>query len=324
MALASQARVQFADFTGEQSIGQDMIRHKDDAPTMQVTCSVCLLAKQAKDFSKYQLRRRQPGKRACAACYKKEVKLLAKAAAKRCKNTAVAYRTIFDAVDESNLHRVIVDLRASPALAKRRHPRTGRSLLHSAVLTGDIHMVQVVLGAKPDVAFAGLFGGETPLHHAVLSNDLDMVDLLLISGMHPNIANKYNMRPMHYAQSVPMAEFLLRHGASDLVKDRLGRTPLDTAVENGHHAVARFLGREQAQREQLDVLRREAGRRRRADAIRAQALEKQREATKARALRGLSRIKTAKEDYLAWRNPGQHRAAREKFMARLASRGQLG
>lgn len=79
--------------------------------------------------------------------------------------------------------------------------------------------------------------GITPLHVAALNNKLSAVEFLLTNGAKIDAQDtQYGATPLHLVAHLghkEVAELLLKHGASLGLKDKNGRTPLDSAKGNG-------------------------------------------------------------------------------------------
>lgn len=79
--------------------------------------------------------------------------------------------------------------------------------------------------------------GITPLHVAALNNKLSAVELLLTNGAKIDAQDtQYGATPLHLVAHLghkKVAELLLKHGASLGLKDKNGRTPIDSAKGNG-------------------------------------------------------------------------------------------
>lgn len=91
----------------------------------------------------------------------------------------------------------------------------GETLLHDAVLSGNINLVKLVLlkGARVNVTYKT---NKTPLFEAVSNHHLDITKLLLDNGAHINIADERGYTPLHeaFGKCYPeMANILLDYGS---------------------------------------------------------------------------------------------------------------
>ena len=119
------------------------------------------------------------------------------------------------------------------------------SPLHSAVVYGDIEMVQVLLDYGVDVNTRDE-DGWTPLYYAPSNyiTDPGPVRLLLDRGADPNLGAKDGQTPLHEALLygwVEMARLLIEHGASVEVKGTDGKTALEIASERQHDEIVKLL-----------------------------------------------------------------------------------
>jgi hypothetical protein len=85
--------------------------------------------------------------------------------------------------------------------------------------------------------------GETPLHQAVFNPSLKnvLLDLLVKQGANPNIGADTGETPLHYAVRMgreDVVKFLVASGAEVDMKNKAGKTPRDTALEENHPEVA--------------------------------------------------------------------------------------
>lgn len=89
--------------------------------------------------------------------------------------------------------------------------------------------------------------GHTPLHSAVMRGDIELVQFLFELGADANVRNAYGATPIHYENGIgtrwkEMIELLVEHGADVNAKDDQGRTPLQRAILDRHKAFLRQLG----------------------------------------------------------------------------------
>jgi len=93
--------------------------------------------------------------------------------------------------------------------------------------------------------------GDSVLHWVIRENNVNMLSLLLGGGGNVgiicvDIKNEDGETPLHLAASFgeePLVELLVKHGACIDIKDNLGLTPTDHALENSHYKVAHVLSK---------------------------------------------------------------------------------
>ena len=122
-------------------------------------------------------------------------------------------------------------------------PLTGTSVIHQAVRSGDIRILETITGRQhfnrsvlefKTAAYCSQkwcsYGGDTALHEAVLSDFIPAVNHLISLGSDVNSKNtvRKNMQPIHYAaESSELAvQILIDNNANINAKDELGMTPL--------------------------------------------------------------------------------------------------
>ena len=79
------------------------------------------------------------------------------------------------------------------------------------------------------------------LFKGVKENDLKKVAIALIKGANPNASEFMGMTPLHYAESVEVAELLISAGADVDARCFMGRTPLRVASYTHNYAVGNTL-----------------------------------------------------------------------------------
>ncbi|MDP3269678.1 MAG: ankyrin repeat domain-containing protein [Legionella sp.] len=89
------------------------------------------------------------------------------------------------------------------------------SLLHIAVMQGQIYCVQVLLQLGFPVK-SPLSKRDAPLHTAVKNNDITLTELLLCNGASVNSTTN-GFTPLHHVCSVEMAKLLIAYGANPTV-----------------------------------------------------------------------------------------------------------
>ena len=124
-------------------------------------------------------------------------------------------------------------------------------LAFQAVCYGNIGRVQRLLSSGMlDINFI-LPNGTTALHQAVFQDHHDIVNLLIDRGADPNIGDRYEITPLHWAvetmyspylerKQIGMVKILLNRGA-DPNKMSKRWTPLHEAVQNGSKSTVQLL-----------------------------------------------------------------------------------
>lgn len=112
--------------------------------------------------------------------------------------------------------------------------------LHLAVMNMHIEIVAVLLetpGIELDAANDLL---ETPLHLAALNGDMTMIIKLLKAGASILLRDKLGRSPMHFAAMCPIVnavnviKMLCEVGSSPIEKDAAGQTPMHKAAAEGN------------------------------------------------------------------------------------------
>jgi ankyrin repeat protein len=127
-----------------------------------------------------------------------------------------------------------------------------------AVHRGDADEVKLRLAKKSKLV--NVFGktGPTPLHVAAYKGHGEICSLLLTAGadMESRGRGEEHGTPLHYAETMHVAELLLSAGADPNVMDRNGMTPLHKAVINGDEDVCRLLIKKGSDTRLVDRLKR--------------------------------------------------------------------
>ncbi|XP_067910365.1 ankyrin repeat and protein kinase domain-containing protein 1 [Heterodontus francisci] len=122
------------------------------------------------------------------------------------------------------------------------------TLLHLAVLTGDVEFVKLVLRYGGSVN-AQTSRGLTPLIVAVQNRFVDLCMLLIEEGADVNLTDEGNWAPLHFASQNGddrISRLLLDKDAHVNIKEHDGWSPLHLASQNGHENVIRVLFTRQA------------------------------------------------------------------------------
>lgn len=126
----------------------------------------------------------------------------------------------------------------------------GFSLLHKAVLSSNLDLVQFLLSsttAEGELLLdinATSDEGFTPLHQAALHGSNKIIKLLLANGASVEVVSRQKATPLHLActkDHVRAAVLLLEKGAFVDAQDRSQRTPLHYACLFGHAKIVRLL-----------------------------------------------------------------------------------
>ena len=121
----------------------------------------------------------------------------------------------------------------------------GNTPLHRAAYYGHEDIVRLLLGNGTPVDVRNHKGG-TALHEAAHHGHEDIVRLLLENGATVGVSDADGQTPLYYAverKRKGIVWLLLTNDSSIAVetRDRLGRTVLDMAVENGHEGITLLL-----------------------------------------------------------------------------------
>ncbi|KAL7836721.1 hypothetical protein AOLI_G00280050 [Acnodon oligacanthus] len=105
----------------------------------------------------------------------------------------------------------------------------GETLLHTAVIKGDVQSVEDMIKVGACVNLADN-AGWTPLHEAVLRKRYTIVEILLKAGAQVNPAGYNRVTPLHdaiYLGDLKAVDLLLKHGADPLLKNKRGEAAVD-------------------------------------------------------------------------------------------------
>ena len=119
--------------------------------------------------------------------------------------------------------------RSNKTSKSRRHTKTlslpSNSLLHYAVIEGDLELVERLLKADVSIINNRSLEGTAPVHEASLNGDTECLELLLQYGANVELLDSQGHTPLEYAVyagQFDCAQFLLNAGANvDTIRDGL-------------------------------------------------------------------------------------------------------
>ncbi|KAK6516458.1 hypothetical protein TWF506_006364 [Arthrobotrys conoides] len=120
----------------------------------------------------------------------------------------------------------------------------GCTPLHESAPAGFNEVVKLIIAHDPTILNSQDQLGNTALHYTVAQNFPSTVELLLRSGMDPNIENRRKRTALHNATrpgNIDVVETLLRYGAKTSIGDWEGFTPLHLAAYYDKIEIARML-----------------------------------------------------------------------------------
>lgn len=107
-------------------------------------------------------------------------------------------------------HIILNDILQTAGLNINNPDVDGRTILHAAVESGTLHLVQQLL-ARPDIQIdARTAQGETPLMTAIAKHNLDIVNALLSKGAAVNIFNHEGISPLIKAVIIEDPDIITR------------------------------------------------------------------------------------------------------------------
>lgn len=113
--------------------------------------------------------------------------------------------------------------------------------LAAAAMLGRRDVVRAAIAKDPKAAFAGGAHNIPLAFHAALSGDVDMVQLLWDAGAHEPV--KASLQGAVMKNRLPLAQWLLEHGASRDTTNYEGKTPVEVAEQLGFTEMAELLKR---------------------------------------------------------------------------------
>ncbi|KAG2417091.1 hypothetical protein HFD88_008309 [Aspergillus terreus] len=136
--------------------------------------------------------------------------------------------------------KLLLDLGANPACTDP----DGKTPLFAAAKKGHEQIVRLLIKKGADPQWKDN-DGNTPLGSAVFNNHKQVAQLLVQHGANPDLRDKRGQTLLHRASLLPAKEkavkLLLDLGANPACTDPDGKTPLFTAVEQGHEQIAQLL-----------------------------------------------------------------------------------
>jgi ankyrin repeat protein len=127
---------------------------------------------------------------------------------KSLRDTKKTPKDIFDALMLGDYDAIQNQLILNKKLQWTRNHH-GRSVLHEAILLGNVNIVILLLDEFDfKIDARTMLGEETPLHLAVAAGHGKIVDELLKRGADPNSRNKQGYTPIFYAQTEDITQLL--------------------------------------------------------------------------------------------------------------------
>lgn len=114
--------------------------------------------------------------------------------------------------------------------------------LLNACRIGDLGKVIRLIGEETNIFLPEK--NDSLLHAAVTTGNIDIVNLLIEKGLDPNIKTPFNQTPLHFAAErghIKVAEILLGKGAEIDIQTNSLKTPLFMAAESGNLELVKLL-----------------------------------------------------------------------------------
>ncbi|XP_028406994.1 transient receptor potential cation channel subfamily A member 1-like isoform X2 [Dendronephthya gigantea] len=126
-----------------------------------------------------------------------------------------------------------------------RSSKTGQTLIHCAVESCNLYIVQDILETRPDALYDKDMDGESPQHYAAALEEYFLLEYLLSQGADIFETDKNESTPLHFAAaagSIANVKLLVLD-EEDLSRseDNLGRSALHIACMKGNRNIVAFL-----------------------------------------------------------------------------------
>ncbi|KHN94540.1 ankyrin 2,3/unc44 [Metarhizium album ARSEF 1941] len=106
----------------------------------------------------------------------------------------------------------------------------GAKAMSMAIVGGNAEVLQALIDAGADIHTQGEWKGRLVLHHAAMTGQAHVVGVLLRNGADVNARDGTNRTALHWAVDWPeVVEVLLAHGADATIVSDDGQTPVDRA-----------------------------------------------------------------------------------------------
>lgn len=155
--------------------------------------------------------------------------------------TELLFYLVFKAIKLSDKEFLKRNLKSKSAYFINKQDHKGNTLLHKAIRSGDMEIIEMILAWLPLLDVVN-DKGNTPLHEAVAYGDVKIVEAILTRGPNVNIQNNEGKAPLQealrfYEENLRYLEIikLILACRPDLNQpDNKGRTPLQVAIKKGH------------------------------------------------------------------------------------------
>ena len=109
-----------------------------------------------------------------------------------------------------------------------------------AASDGDIDRIQKLLGDGISVNSQDE-SGYSPLHAAASYGHIELIELLIAAGANVNIEDGDGDTPLLYCEEPEVFDLLLKHGADQLKRNKLGEGIFEKIIEDENEAMMRHL-----------------------------------------------------------------------------------
>ncbi|KAI8980432.1 ankyrin repeat-containing domain protein [Pilobolus umbonatus] len=107
---------------------------------------------------------------------------------------------------------------------------------------GQLDRVKELIESGVDVNSHDQFG-YTAMHAAVSYNQIEVVEYLITKGADINVRDYEKDTPLFVAETVRMADLLIKNGADPYLTNESGITAASTALEEGWEEVAHYIAK---------------------------------------------------------------------------------